>query len=133
MSQTAILDTDACIEIIRGNPAPIESLPDFTFVISSVTQFEILSGLKGRKGSKIEKRAKAFLKNVEIKDFNSTAASKAADFRIQLETKGTPIGSYDLLIAGHAAALSLPIVTGNEKEFRRIPELKVFGFGEKSR
>lgn len=45
--------------------------------------------------------------------------------RVALERKGTPIGSNDLLIAAHALALDLPIVTDNTREFSRVPNLRV--------
>ncbi len=42
-----------------------------------------------------------------------------------LESKGKPIGNNDLWIAAHAKAAALTIVTNNEREFQRIPGLKV--------
>ena len=45
--------------------------------------------------------------------------------RALLESKGTPIGNNDLWIAAHAKATALTIVTNNEREFQRIPGLKV--------
>ncbi len=124
----ALLDTDACIEVIRGNPSPVEVVPEFTLVISTISQFEILSDLKGRKGTKVEKRAKAFLNAAEIRPFDQVAASTAAEIRIQLEARGQSIGAYDLLLGGHAKALQLPIITGNEREFTLIPNLKVINW-----
>jgi tRNA(fMet)-specific endonuclease VapC len=126
----ALLDTDACIEIIRGNPAPIDRLDNVTFVISTISKYEILAGLKGRKGTKLEKRAKAFLAATEIRGFDDLAAENAATIRIQLETKGQRIGAYDILLAGHAKALNLPIVSGNEREFKRVNGLKVINWRE---
>jgi tRNA(fMet)-specific endonuclease VapC len=42
-----------------------------------------------------------------------------------LETKGEIIGNNDLWIAAHAKAAELTLVTNNEREFRRIPGLKI--------
>lgn len=39
--------------------------------------------------------------------------------------KGTPIGSYDVLIAGQARARKLTLVTHNTTEFQHVPGLKV--------
>lgn len=124
----ALLDTDACIEIIRGNPAPIESAPDFAFVVSAVSRFEIVSGLKGKRSTRIEERALAFLDVADIRPFDGTAADAAARIRIELESAGRPIGAYDLLLAGHAMALDLPILTGNENEFARVPGLRILNW-----
>jgi len=48
-----------------------------------------------------------------------------ADIRATLEKSGTPIGANDLFIAAHALALNATLVTGNEREFRRVPGLEV--------
>jgi tRNA(fMet)-specific endonuclease VapC len=42
-----------------------------------------------------------------------------------LERNGTPIGPLDTLIAAHALSMNLPLVTNNQREFRRVPGLKV--------
>ena len=123
-----MLDTDACIEVIRGNPKPVEDYRGARFVISSITRFEILSGLKKRKSRKVESRAKAFLQSVETLSFDDDAAGKAAIVRIALEAKGKPIAVYDTLLAGHALALGVPILTGNVSEFGRIKGLNVLGW-----
>jgi len=45
--------------------------------------------------------------------------------RADLERAGTPIGPLDTMIAAHALSLGLIIVTDNEREFRRVPGLKI--------
>jgi len=45
--------------------------------------------------------------------------------RASLESKGTPIGNNNLWIAAHAKAETLILVTNNEKEFQRVPGLKI--------
>jgi tRNA(fMet)-specific endonuclease VapC len=45
--------------------------------------------------------------------------------RASLESRGKPIGNNDLWIAAHAKAAALTIVTNNEREFKRVPGLKV--------
>lgn len=39
--------------------------------------------------------------------------------------KGTPIGGYDILVAGHARSRGLVVVTRNTREFRRVDGLRV--------
>ena len=53
------------------------------------------------------------------------AAEEYGRIRADLEKKGTPIGSLDMLIAASALSNNSVLVTNNDKEFRRIPELKV--------
>jgi len=123
--KSLLMDTDACIEIIRGNPAPLDCHPDHRCVISAVTRYELLSGLRRSRGGKREQRARAFLDAVETLDFDSAAAARAAAVRIDLEARGTPIGAYDTLLAGHALALDIPLLTGNECEFSRVKGLEL--------
>lgn len=48
-----------------------------------------------------------------------------AEIRAHLEYSGTPIGPYEMLIAAHALALDLPLVTANIGEFSRVPDLRL--------
>ncbi|MFM0067294.1 PIN domain-containing protein [Paraburkholderia aspalathi] len=50
--------------------------------------------------------------------------------RAHLAKKGTPIGPYDVLIAGQARARGLTAVTHNAKEFKRVPGLTVVGWAK---
>ncbi len=57
--------------------------------------------------------------------FDSEAAVYSGQLRAELAKKGTPIGPYDLMIAGHARSEGFILVTNNEKEFVRVPGLRV--------
>jgi tRNA(fMet)-specific endonuclease VapC len=52
-------------------------------------------------------------------------ARAAGQIKADLKRKGTPIGPYDLLIAGQARARGLTVVTRNVGEFRRVEGLTV--------
>ncbi len=80
------------------------------------------------KSSSIEKNRIAlerFLLPLEIVEFDAKAAIEYGEIRADLEKKGTPIGSMDLLIAAHTKSLETIIVTNNEKEFSRVEGLIV--------
>ena len=66
-----------------------------------------------------------FLTPLEILNFNHLAAVAYGKIRAELEKKGSPIGPLDTLIASHAMSLNMTLVTNNEKEFERIPNLKI--------
>ena len=66
-----------------------------------------------------------FLALFQVDDFPATAADDYAEIRVAVERKGTKIGSYDLLIAAHARHINATLVTGNEREFRRVQGLSV--------
>ena len=62
---------------------------------------------------------------LDVIPFDDRAAMEYGKIRAHLERQGTPIGPLDMLIAGHARAEDLILVTNNVKEFNRVPGLKV--------
>jgi len=60
-----------------------------------------------------------------VLDFDKEDARRAGEVRALLGSKGTPIGAYDVLIAGQAVARNLILVTHNTKEFDRVPGLRL--------
>lgn len=59
-----------------------------------------------------------------ILDFDAGDAEAAGRIRASLAAKGTPIGPYDVLIAGQALARDLMLVTRNVGEFGRVDDLR---------
>lgn len=57
--------------------------------------------------------------------FDRDDARAAGEVRAALQGLGTPIGPYDILIAGQALSRSLTLVTHNVDEFSRVPKLKL--------
>ena len=66
-----------------------------------------------------------FLNDVEALAFTKDEANVAARIRTNLQKAGQPIGAYDILIAATALTHKLVLVTSNEKEFSRIPDLAI--------
>jgi tRNA(fMet)-specific endonuclease VapC len=62
---------------------------------------------------------------LNVLSFSDKEAKSSAIIRSQLERKGTPIGPYDVLIAGTALSNQAVLVTNNTKEFKRVPKLKI--------
>ena len=61
--------------------------------------------------------------------FEAEDAAHAGDIRAHLESKGTPIGHYDCLIAAQARRRGATLVTANRREFERVPGLMVMDWG----
>jgi tRNA(fMet)-specific endonuclease VapC len=61
--------------------------------------------------------------DLDLLDLDDQDARAAGRVRAALEKTGTPIGAYDLLIAGQALRRSLTVVAANTSEFSRIAEL----------
>jgi tRNA(fMet)-specific endonuclease VapC len=60
-----------------------------------------------------------------VLEFDKEDARQAGKIRALLASKGTPIGPYDVLIAGQALARNMVLITGNTDEFERIPGLRL--------
>jgi tRNA(fMet)-specific endonuclease VapC len=59
-----------------------------------------------------------------VLEFDKEDARQAGEVRALLASRGTPIGPYDVLIAGQAKARNLTLVTHNTDEFGRVPGLR---------
>lgn len=123
-----VLDTDVCVEAIRGREPVISRLqghsPD-DLAISAMTVAELHHGaLQG--GSNSERYIAAtnlFLSPYRIIAFDETAAMAYSEIRFAI--RATPIGGNDLVIASTAIANGLVLVTGNVRGFGRVPGLTV--------
>jgi tRNA(fMet)-specific endonuclease VapC len=60
-----------------------------------------------------------------VLEFDREDARQAGELRALLAAKGTPIGPYDVLIAGQAMARNMILVTRNTGEFGRVPGLRI--------
>src|SRR5262249_15359175 len=67
----------------------------------------------------------AFLLYVEVLDFADDCARHYAEIRADLKKRGALIGANDRLIAAHARALDLTLVTNNTAEFERVHGLAI--------
>ena len=125
-----LLDTNTCIYVIKRSPPQVykrlRKLRIGEVGISAITFCELQYGVTN--SSKPEKNQLAlteFLAPLEVLDFPSAAAVTFGEVRSRLKRAGTPIGSYDLLIAAHAFEQGLTLVTNNLKEFKRVPGLEL--------
>lgn len=91
--------------------------------VSAITAAELRYGaaMKASEARAVERA----LMSLSIAPFDAAAAQVHGEVRSALRRKGTPIGPLDMLIAAHAIALNLTLVTNNVREFRRVPGLRV--------
>lgn len=125
-----LLDTNICIYIIKKKPVEVlerfQSLPLGDVGISTITLAELQYGIaKSTQPEKNQQALQQFLIPLEIVEFGYEASIVYGELRAHLEKTGQPIGALDMLIAAHAISLDITIVTNNEREFRRAPNLKV--------
>ena len=128
-----LLDTDILSNLLKRAPSmalitKLATVPaDWQFT-SSITLGELLYGAR-RRGPladhllvQIETR---LLPELPVLPFDAAAARRYGEVRSELEQRGTPVGDADLRIAAIALARGLTVVTGNERHFRRVPDLSV--------
>ena len=90
-----------------------------------VTVLELRQGAeKSQQAAANHARLNLFLAPMRILSFDEEAALAGARIRAHLERRGTPIGDLDSLIAAHAVARDLILVTNNLREFERVPGLQ---------
>jgi len=125
-----MLDTNICVEIIRRRPAVVlERLRSHAVGdvgISMVTLAELEFGASNSRDPRRNREALAqFILPLEVAPFDRDATAPYGRIRAALEKRGASIGAMDLLIAAHALALGAVLATNNEREFRRVPGLRV--------
>lgn len=125
-----LLDTDICIYIAKHKPLQVlerlKMAKSGTVFMSVITYAELMNG--AYKSSQLpENLAKLRMLSelIEVVPFEAPAAETYGLLRSELEKKGVVIGGNDMLIAAHAIHKKMILVTNNEKEFLRVPHLKV--------
>ena len=124
-----LLDTNTCISVMRNEPmvvARMSAASPGDCAISTITSYELYTGVeKCSDPSREAEKVGILLKTVHTLPFDAAAAHEAARNRVRLESQGSPIDPYDLLLAGHAIAAGLILVTANTAEFNRVVGLAV--------
>jgi tRNA(fMet)-specific endonuclease VapC len=93
---------------------------------SAVTCGELLYGLKLKEGThRLAQGVEQFLSRVRCLPWDETAATCFATVAAELHKTGTPIGSMEAILAGHAMAVGAVFVTNNGWHFDRMPGLIV--------
>jgi len=127
------LDTNAVIAILNDRASPVRTRVDAAIglgralAISSIVLFELrYDAAKSARPERNAQRIADFLLGpIEVLPFEPADAEEAGEIRAVLERAGTPIGPYDVLVAAQARRRDALLVTANEREFARVPRLKV--------
>ncbi len=122
-----LLDTNAVSALFLGHPgvlSKLEALSVDRIALSTIVTHELFYGaFHGTRRDEMLRRIDR-LPFARI-DFTDDDARRAGDVRAALRARGTPIGPYDVLIAGQALARGLILVTHNVTEFSRVEGLRV--------
>ena len=94
--------------------------------ISIITLYELGAGIeKSTNPGKRKKQLNKLVSRISVIPFAEKQSDFSAKIRVQLESKGEPIGPLDTLIAGTALSLNFVLITHNTKEFERVEGLKI--------
>jgi tRNA(fMet)-specific endonuclease VapC len=122
-----LLDTNILSDLMRnpgGRVAKRLAVAGEAAVCTSVVVACELRYGAAKKGSpQLSERVSLLLESLEVLPLDRDADRRYGEIRSHLERSGTTIGPNDLLIAAHALALDLTLVTDNIDEFARVPQL----------
>lgn len=125
---TYLLDTNTVSFYLRGVPKVVQRLSaekPTDIAVSAITAFELRYGASKRRAAKLTAAVEGFLSLIATMPFDGEAAARAGALKVELEARGQPSGLPDLLIAAHALALDLTLVTNNTKDFARGTGLRL--------
>ena len=130
MSHRYLLDTNILAELARNPTGPaagkIASVGETAVCTSVVVACEVHYGLVRRSSPRLTRRMHEILESIDVlSNLPEDIGIHYGRIRTELESTGETIGPNDLLIAAHARAAGLTVVTGNEQEFGRVPGLRV--------
>ena len=122
-----LLDANAVIGLLGGNAGLLERVHQHVpedFGVSAIAAHELFYGAY-RSQRKVQNLARVDGLQFVVLEFDQEDARQAGEIRAALAATGTPIGPYDVLIAGQARARSLVLVTHNTREFSRVSGLDI--------
>lgn len=125
-----LLDTNICIYIRQSRLTSIterfQALASGEAAISVITYGELAYGAEKSKQRDLALNGlQNLLQFLSVLVLPEDAGRAYGVIRAGLERQGNSISSNDLWIAAHALSAGLVLVTNNEREFRRVPELAI--------
>lgn len=130
-----LLDACVCIDFMRGRLpfgyGILRQSDPALFGVPAIVAAELRLGAeKSHNVAKNRLMVESFLAPFEIVPFDSACAIEYARIRADLESKGTPIGPNDYLIAATARAHGAVLITNNDSEFKRMEGLTLESWHE---
>ncbi|MBP9664253.1 MAG: type II toxin-antitoxin system VapC family toxin [Pyrinomonadaceae bacterium] len=128
MAVKYLLDTDIVSYALKGHEPTTRNLRNVfpgDIGISSITLAELRIGARLKSSRRIDAMIDTFAESVMVASFDYNAATEFGRLGALLREAGTPIGTLDTLIAGHAVSLGCILVTNNTKHFSRVPGLVI--------
>ena len=119
-----ILDTDVCVEVLRGNEHVIARRLETREEIATtwVTASELFYGAaKSKDPDGNAALVTAFLATLPTLSPDLAASRLFGEVKTHLQARGESLADADLFIASIALAHDATLVTGNRRHYERIP------------
>lgn len=129
-----MLDTNTVSHLIRNTYPSVRSQvaqrPQAALCISAITRSELLYGVaRHPQATRINPVIQEFLRWVDTLDWTADVADRHGTLRADLERHGIGVGTLDQMIAAHALALDVTLVS-NDRVFERIEGLRLENWAE---
>jgi len=129
MTYQYLLDTNILSDLVRHPQGRIfqhiVDVGEDSVCTSIIVACELRFGVVKSGSSRLVQQLERILEVLTVLPLESPVDEHYASIRTNLEQAGIPIGPNDLLIAAHALALDLTLITANTREFERVPALKL--------
>ncbi|AHE97277.1 type II toxin-antitoxin system VapC family toxin [Thioalkalivibrio paradoxus] len=124
-----LLDTNILSDLVRHPQGivkrGIERVGEHAVCTSIIAAAGLRFGAAKRGSVALTEQVEKVLGAMRVEPLDLPSDREYGRLRLQLEQTGQPIGPNDLLIAAHALALGATVVTDNQREFQRVPGLRV--------
>lgn len=124
-----LLDTNIVSDLIRHPQGPVAAwiaeVGEDKVATSIIVAAELRFGAERRGSARLTDQMNAVLRLLPVLPLDTDADARYGELRADLERRGLPIGGNDMLIAAHALALGMTVVTDNTREFERVAGLPI--------
>ena len=125
-----LLDTNVCVDFLTGRYPKVARkllrLSPADVAVSAIAVAELRFGAeKSARQTENHGRIDALLQDLAVLEFGMEAGAAYGRLRASLESRGSPVGPNDMLIAAQALAHDLILVSDNVAELRRVTGLRV--------
>ena len=129
MSGQYLLDTNILTDLAR-HPFGLSShrlkvVGDSAVFTSVIVAGEVQFGIDRFRAFRLLEQMERVMRTIKVRPLQTDVIKFYSAMRVDLETRGLPIGANDIWIAAHALAEDAVLVSNNIREFSRINGLKV--------
>lgn len=124
-----LLDTNIVSYFLKFPGSPLahrmHTIHAHRLCVSTITEAELRFGIhRMAPDARMQKLVPAFLDDIQIEPWNSSCARQYARIASEQRTLGKPLSLFDLMIAAHALAKNMTLVT-HDKAFAQITDLRM--------